>query len=591
MSSLKRLAFDLESDGLLPELTKIHCLAVRNIDTDEAEVFNGSNIVDALKLLDTADEIWAHNGINFDVPALYKVYRWMPKAKVRDTMIMSRMLWSNLNDLDHSKKLKLPLRLHGSHALKAWGIRLDEHKGDYNGGWSYWSQEMEDYCIQDVVVTVKLIKLIDAKETSKEAVELSHKLAEVCQQIETNGWKFDENKANKLLTTLTEKREQIRASLSGLFDDWYTFQEVHEPKVNNSKRGITKGCQYSKVKLNQFNPASRSHIANRLISKYSWKPKVFTEKGGVKVDETVLSTLQYPEAKQLSEFFLLDKRIGMLSEGRQAWLKKVYGGMLHHSIIVNSCVSQRASHRNPNLAQIPAVRAPYGKECRDLFTVRPGFKLVGADYAGLELRMLAHYMAKFDGGKFAKEVVEGDIHTTNSNLLGISRDESKRFIYATIYSAGPAKLGEIVGGGVKEGAALRARFYQQYPAYKTLLNQVQKTAERGYLLGIDGRRLQVRSLHSALNLLIQSAGAILCSKWLVLFDEKMRADGLIPGWKNDYAITAWVHDEIQVATKEGIENDTGNRLKEMAKEAGRQLKVRSKVEADFTVGTSWANTH
>ena len=379
--------------------------------------------------------------------------------------------------------------------------------------------------------------------------------------------------------------------MSGLFDDWYTFQEVHEPKVNNARRGITKGCQYSKVKLNQFNPASRSHIANRLISKYSWKPKVFTEKGGVKVDETVLSTLPYPEAKQLSEFFLLDKRIGMLSEGRQAWLKKVYGGMLHHSIIVNSCVSQRASHRNPNLAQIPAVRAPYGKECRDLFTVRPGFKLVGADYAGLELRMLAHYMAKFDGGKFAKEVVEGDIHTTNSNLLGISRDESKRFIYATIYSAGPAKLGEIVGGGVKEGAALRARFYQQYPAYKTLLNQVQKTAERGYLLGIDGRRLQVRSLHSALNLLIQSAGAILCSKWLVLFDEKMRADGLIPGWKNDYAITAWVHDEIQVATKEGIENDTGNRLKEMAKEAGRQLKVRSKVEADFTVGTSWANTH
>ena len=152
---------------------------------------------------------------------------------------------------------------------------------------------------------------------------------------------------------------------------------------------------------------------------------MFTEKGGVKVDETVLSTLPYPEAKQLSEFFLLDKRIGMLSEGRQAWLKKVYGGMLHHSIIVNSCVSQRASHRNPNLAQIPAVRAPYGKECRDLFTVRPGFKLVGADYAGLELRMLAHYMAKFDGGKFAKEVVEGDIHTTNSNLLGISRDESK----------------------------------------------------------------------------------------------------------------------------------------------------------------------
>ena len=129
------------------------------------------------------------------------------------------------------------------------------------------------------VRSVKLIKLIDAKETTKEAVELSHKLAEVCQQIETNGWKFDETKAYKLLTTLTEKREQIRATLSGLFDDWYTFQEVHEPKVNKStRRGITKGCQYSKVKLNQFNPALSRHIASRLVSKYSWKPKVFTER-------------------------------------------------------------------------------------------------------------------------------------------------------------------------------------------------------------------------------------------------------------------------------------------------------------------------
>ena len=159
--------------------------------------------------------------------------------------------------------------------------------------------------------------------------------------------------------------------------------------------------------------------------------------------------------------------------------------MIHHNIIVNSCVTARASHRNPNLGQVPAVRAEYGEQMRDMFTVKDGFVLVGSDLKSLELRCLAHYLAPFDKGSYAKELLTGDVHSTTQKALGLdTRDLAKRFLYAQIYGAGVAKLGEIVNGSAREGAILRDRFYKQYPAYKTLRNQVLKASERGYYVDL-----------------------------------------------------------------------------------------------------------
>ena len=519
------------------------------------------------------------------------MFDWKPNCIVRDTLLLSRMIWSNMSDRDYKSLPKgMSPRLYGSHSLKAWGYRLGVYKGDYDGGWNYWSQEMEDYCIQDVRVTVKLIKLIDQEEPSEEATNLSHDLAIVCRDISNNGWAFDLQKASKLLAELTEKRENIRGELDTLFEDWYEYIETRTPKVNG--RGRTKGIPFSAIKLKTFNPSSRQHIALNLQKKYNWKPKVLTPSGSPKIDEAVLSTLPYPEAQKMAEYFLIEKRLAMLSVGSQAWLKHEKNGMIHHNIIVNSCVTARASHRNPNLGQVPAVRAEYGEQMRDMFTVKKGFVLVGSDLKSLELRCLAHYLAPYDKGSYAKELLTGDVHSTTQKALGLeTRDLAKRFLYAQIYGAGVAKLGEIVNGSAREGAILRDRFYKQYPAYKTLRNQVLKASERGYLRGLDGRKLRVRSAFSSLNLLLQSAGALICSKWLVLMDKDLKQAGYKSGWNNDYSIVGWIHDEVQIATRKEIAQDVGHRFQRNAEEAGKSFNFRCPIEADFKIGQTWKDTH
>ena len=585
-----RLCYDIETDGLLHQLSKIHIIAVKDVDNGDAVTYKYDEIDAALEHLDKATLLVGHNIILFDNPALEKVTGWKPKCELMDTLVMSRMLWSNISDIDWSTKPKdMPVKLYGSHSLKAWGFRLGENKAEYKGSWDYWNEEMHLYAARDAAVTTKLFHKIHNETTSKEATELSHDLANVCRDIENAGWYFDLKKAGSLVSDLTQKREEIRFALDKVYDDWYSpIQEVI-PKV--SVRNRVKGIPYTKIKHNSFNPSSRQMIANRLTTINGWKPKEFTPSGQPKVDESVLSKLPFDEAQKLAEYFLLDKRLGMISEGSQAWLKLEQNGKLHHQILVNNCVTQRVSHRNPNLAQVPSTRSPYGKECRSLFGVKPGWKLVGADYQGLELRCLGHYLAKLDNGAFAKEVIEGDIHSKNAHALGINRDLAKTFIYALIYSAGAQRLGEIVGGNAREGSILRERFFKEYPAFKTLRNQVLKAAKRGFLKGLDGRLLRVRSEHSALNLLLQSAGAILCAKWLVLFDKDMKKAGYRNGWDNDYNVLTWCHDELQVSVTEGLENDTGDRLCRMAEEAGRRLNFRCKVTAEYTVGENWAATH
>ena len=586
-----RLAFDIEANGLLDTLTKIHCIAISNIDTNDTRTYSPLELYDALDVLSKADELYGHNIIDYDLPALEKVFNWKPNCIVRDTLLLSRMIWSNIGDRDYKSLPKgMSPRLYGSHSLKAWGYRLGVHKGDYDGGWDEWNEQMQLYCNQDAIVTNKLVKLILSKNPSVDAVDLTHKLADVCQQIKKNGWKFDLEKAYKLLAELTEKRENIRSELDTLFENWYEFLEERTPKVN--ARNKTKGIPFSAVKLQVFNPSSRQHIANRLIAKYGWKPKVLTPNGQPKIDEAVLSTLPYPEAQKMAEYFLLEKRIAMLSAGNQSWLNHEKDGYIHHDIVVNSCVSQRASHQNPNLGQVPAVRAAYGKQIRDLFTVKEGFVLVGSDLSGLELRCLAHYLSPYDGGEYGKILLEGDIHTVTQNALQLeSRDLAKTFQYALIYSAGVVRLGEIVGGGAKEGTVLRDRFFRQYPAFKRLRNDVLKAAERGFLKGLDGRILNVRSAFSSLNLLLQSAGAILCSQWVVLMDEDMKKAGYRHGWNGDYATTGWIHDEQQMAAKKEIAEDVGNRFQRTAKEAGQTYKFRCPIEAEYKVGKTWTDTH
>jgi DNA polymerase I-like protein with 3'-5' exonuclease and polymerase domains len=365
------------------------------------------------------------------------------------------------------------------------------------------------------------------------------------------------------------------------------------------------GYPYTRVKFVAFNPASRAHIANRLTTLYGWEPQEFTPGGDPKIDETVLEGLDYPTAPLLNTYFLVQKRLGQLAEGNQAWLKVMRDGRIHGSINPNGAVTGRATHSFPNVAQVPSVKKDkednillgldggYGHECRELFGVPEGWTQVGTDMSGLELRCLSHFMARWDGGEYGRILLTGDIHTANQQAAGLdTRNQAKTFAYAYLYGAGDAKLGSITGGGTKEGKRLRANFQAKIPALGKLTDAVKKKAKSGHLKGLDGRLLYVRSEHSALNTLLQSAGALICKKWLVLMDEHLLARGYKHGWDGDYAFLAWVHDEVQIAARTpALAAEITDLSKQCAREAEAFFGFRIQLDTDSKIGSSWAECH
>jgi len=596
-----RLVIDIESNGFLEVLTTIHCIVAHDLDTGILHTFRPHEIPAGIKLMSEADELIAHNGIKFDVPAIQKLYPDFKPKRVIDTLVCSRLIWSNIKDLDFSHfKNILPPRLFGSHSLKAWGYRLGELKGDYGqqeNAWDVYSEEMMTYCEQDVRVTVDLYNKVLGKGYSQQALDLEHSVAQLMWTQECNGFVFDEKKAQKLYIDLAEQRDLIYQELHTLFPAWVVSEGQKKPARSCKykdplKADRTMNAPFTVIKIVEFNPASRAHISNRLITKYGWEPSVFTDNGQPKIDETVLSKLDYPEAKQMARYFMLQKRLGQVAEGKQGWLKVCTNGKIHGSVNPNGAATGRGTHSHPNLAQIPSMRAAYGKDCRELFTVPKGWKLMGADASGLELRCLAAYMAIYDGGAYVDVVLDGDIHTVNQLAAGLgSRDESKRFIYSYIFGAGDQLIGELVGGGAKEGKRIKKAFLDKTPALKKLREAVAKAAERGYIKGLDGRHIHIRSPHSALNFLLQSAGAIICKQWLVEFDNEMQAQGFKHGWDGDYAMCAWVHDEIQVAVREDLAQKVGEIAVLTIQRVTDVFNFRCPLDGEFNIGNSWAETH
>lgn len=586
-----RYVFDIETDGLLDDVTLVHCLVLKDIDNGDIISFTQKDWHEGVKLLQDAELIIGHNIIKYDIPVLKKLYGFFnPKGIIRDTLVCTRLIWADVKQSDFGRK-DFPTKLIGSHSLKAWGYRIGNYKDEYEGGWENFSQEMWEYCIQDVEVTATLWKKIVDKNYSEDAIELEHELNEIIYRQEVAGFAFDSKAAGLLYAELSGRKHQLTKELSDAFPDW-EIKTPFVPKVNSKKFGYEKGVPTHKVKSIQFNPSSRDHVANRLQTLRGWQPKDFTNDGKPKVDEEVLSHLDYPEAKLLVEYYTLIKRLGQLGDGAQAWMKAEKKGRIHGSVNSNGAVTGRATHAYPNIAQCPANGVAYGKECRALFTVEAGNILVGADVSGLELRCLAHYMAKYDGGDYAEKVVHGDIHTENQQKANITeaqggRNASKKFIYTFLYGGGATKIGEAVGGTPKEGQKLKTTFLKALPALNTLITKVQAASKKGYLIGLDGRRIRVRAEFAALNTLLQSAGALICKRWLIEFDRALKTKGLETYCKQ----VAWVHDEIQLEVMKGYEKDVGNTAIESIKKAGEFFSIRCQLDGEYKVGSNWSETH
>jgi DNA polymerase-1 len=618
---MSKVIFDLESNGLIEETTTLHCICTYDITSGEARTWSSQkegDIEAGVRYLMGATELIGHNILGFDLIVLKKLYHFFNSpAQIIDTLILSRLTYPDMRDRDFQRlNTDFPKNMIGRHSLKSWGYRLGCLKGDFkeNNSFDHWSREMETYCENDVVVTRKLLEMFQKEGYSPEALDLEQQFAKVIQQQEKHGVMFDVEAARVLYATLAKRRVELEADLQRIFEPEKvemksTFFVFNGEGYNTKAEALRKAKEYAKyhgvtikaasamitngaakTKEIPFNCGSRDQIAQRFIKKYNWKPTDFSPDGKPKVDESVLKAMKYPEAAPLCEYLMTQKRLGQLAEGKEAWVKLEKAGRIHGRVNTNGAVTGRCTHSNPNMAQVPAVRAPFGKECRSLFIVPKGYKMVGADASGLELRCLAHFMAKWDKGAYVKELLDGDIHTANQKAAGLeTRDQAKTFIYAFLYGAGDAKIGTVVGKGQQEGAKLRANFLKKTPALKYLKDAVEKASARGYLLGLDGRKLTVRSQHAALNTLLQSAGALVMKKACVILDHTLKAEGLVSG--TDYSFVLNVHDEWQMEVKEEFAELAGESSVHAIRASGERFNFRCPLNGEFRIGNNWAETH
>jgi len=606
----KRLIFDIETDGLTP--TKIWCLVAKDIDSSDEYLYGPEQIEDGLDLLEGSDYLAGHNIIGFDLPVIKKLTgRDLSKdRKIVDTLVLSRLL--------------NPVR-EGNHTLQSWGSRLGFQKIDFND-YARYSNEMLEYCLRDVQLNLSVYNSLrkEAKGFATESVELEHDVYDILTEQREKGFLFDIQGAELLLAELREKMSSAKYKVHKVFRPKIseiklfpqrtktgnlaktaktldgvgvrlTPEEYDKLQAQLDKAPNFAACEHiSRFEVTEFNLGSRVQIGEYL-QEFGWKPKQFTESGRPKVDETVLLNIKgIPEAELIAEYLLVQKRIAQISD----WLEKTEDdGRVHGGVRTNGTITGRMSHQFPNMAQVPNMGSLYGEECRKLWIVPDKYKLVGIDASQLELRMLAHYMQ--DEG-YTNDILNGDIHTTNQELAGLeSRDQAKTFIYALIYGAGNGKLGSVVGGNTSDGKELRRRFLDNLPSFDTLRNRVSFAAGRGFLKGLDGRKIFIRSEHAALNTLLQSAGAIVMKQALVIFDEVLKSSTPIqpetgsfgPQMLYDARFVANVHDEWQLEVAHSDCIRVGQEGVNAIVKAGTVLNLRCPLDAQYKIGNNWSETH
>lgn len=606
------LAFDIETNGLLyskeAPVSAIWCIVIFDCKEKRYYEYRPHEIEDAYAHLSKATILIGHNIISYDIPVLQVLKPgWTTKAQFIDTFTLASLVYpkDKLLELDTSIFDHIDKKLRGRQSLRAWGQRLQNLKGDHED-WTQFSEEMLSYCKNDVLVTIQLytylvnsLKSQDPELKNLKSIAIEHDLSQILMLQMHTGWTFDVDSAldldEKLRTRLNQLTEELDRTIPATVE-----RTVIVPKRDNKTKGYIKGIPFTKEKTVPFNPGSRQQILQFFKEKYDWQPKEKTEKGNFKVNDDILEELSYPEAKLLAEYFLLQKRLGQLSDGNKSWLGLVdHNNVIHGSIVSSGCVTGRSIHRDPNLGQVPNAGAPYGPECRSLFRPTPGFMLMGSDAKALELRCLGGYLAHYDNGDYASKVIDPDvdIHTYNQEKFGVdTRDISKRLIYCVLYGGGPTKTGSIIAPTESTeyqkqiGIKTLDNFYKEIPALKHLKDDVETAINsRGYLRGLDGRELYVRSAYKGLNLLLQSAGAIIMKRVGIEIYEGLTNAGFIYGV--DWTQNAYVHDEYQNSVLPHLVDTAKDIIINAYPKAGKFLDFKCPIEGDVKVGTNWYETH
>jgi DNA polymerase I-like protein with 3'-5' exonuclease and polymerase domains len=605
-----RIVFDIETDGLLGAVTRVHCIVAADLDSGRVNEFGPDQIDAGLARLSEATVLVGHNIIPFDLPALRQLHGWTPAADciVVDTLITSRLVLADIGDLDDQAAAmgdpKLG-KLRGRHSLKAWGARLGIPKvGDDIEVWAEWTPEMQERCVGDVHLTKTLWAFLQPGGQPANALALEHRVASICEQITADGIPSNVAKAEALRRALAARQNVLGAELARQF-----------PGVNlNSRQQIGK-----------------------LLAQRGWVPEQLTPTGKPSINDDVLEGLPvlYPEFTGIAEYHMLAKRLGQLASGKEAWLKHIGpDGRVHGVITHIGTPHSRASHRHPNMAQVPNPKkgTPLGAECRSLFEAPDGWIFVSADQATLQDRGIAHYLTPFDGGAYGREFLSGvEQHWHRARLFGLvadgierdkqnkaheaAREGAKQLKYASFFGVGAEKAGRIILNAARvverldpnntigcrfakssQTSAVATRIGRQtldnFEASIPGLRQLRASLHAGvrqhtWLCGLDGRRIPVRAEHKALNYIVTCSEAVICKRWLVDVYDELRAQFRY-GWDGDVVLVAWIHDELVACCRPEIANLVGEIMVKHAKKAGEHYGLQLPLDASYSTGRSWA---
>tara|TARA_R100001015_G_C4632514_1_gene196148 strand:- start:1841 stop:3538 length:1698 start_codon:yes stop_codon:yes gene_type:complete len=564
-----RLVFDIEANGLT-EVTiaknKVHqeadtvwCICLYDLDTNESYSFGPHQIEDGVKMLREATLVIGHNIISYDIPMLERLYGPINPPNVFDTLIASRLKYPDRDNHPF-----------GSNSLRSWGIHLGCFKDDYNEGFDSYCATMLEYCKQDVEVTRRVYEELKSVEKNMELpFKIEQAIAKIIAEQTDNGMGFDLHGANELEQELLMEKVTIEDE----------FNEIFPPIVE--KRFHKTTGKPLKDKVTYFNPGSRKMIAERLNEKYGWNPPQ-TEKGNPKVDEAVLKGLKYPESEKLIEYFYTIKLLGFIHD----WITRSVNSRdsrIHSSTNTQGAVSGRMTCSQPNLQQVSS-----DPRARSLFRPRDGWVQVGIDASGLEARLLANRMAKYDDGAFGDVVLNGDIHSENQKAAGLpTRDNAKTFFFGLIYGAGDKKIGKIINRDAKAGKEVKDRFFHKMPALKKVLDNCHfQIAKKGTITLLDGREVPCRAKHKALNVQIQGDGAILMKVAQAILYKKLEQQ-----YPDDYSFMITVHDEWQIECSPDIASKVGQMGCDSIQEAAKFLSCKVQMDGEYKIGNNWKECH
>jgi DNA polymerase I len=613
---MKRLTFDIETNGFWPDVSNIWCLVTEDIDTKEVKSYsdydpNLPSLKEGLNALYEANILVGHNIIGYDLMVLEYLTGWKrnPKTTLYDTWIMSM---TNRFKRSHA------------HSLAGWGSHLGYPKMEWTDFTGY-SQGMLEYCIRDVQLNTKVYlqlveeakKLIQINSLYKKGLQVEMRFSELEAEIRGKGWLFDMPRAKELLTEMETKLSAIESRLEPLIGMVCVkvdgADETKEPKWR--KDGF-----YSAVTAKYFDidPASGRDDYSRLVDgpycrvsfdqgklssdkvlkaylySIGWEPDEWNVEriNGKFVNKSPKLTDSSLEklgsiGTDISEYNTIKNRRGVLA----GWIEnasrdnRVHGKMWTIGTPTFRC-------RHEVIANLPSVGTMYGEEMRSLLICEPGTVIVGADSSGNQMRGLCHYIGN---DEFTNEVINGDVHQRNADALGVSRKLAKPFLYAFLFGGGAGKLGLILSGvrDAKLGQTAIDKFQNSIPGLKELKEKLDGTysttsnrfgKENGFIRGLDGRLVFVGSPHQVLNYLLQTAEGITCKAAAVYLKDKLIEHGI------QHYFCIHYHDELGVVCKE----DDAELVAELAVEAFTEAPKWFGVECmsgDAKIGKNYAAVH